>query len=89
MKKQDVIVIQERDHSDNEEIVIGVASSVEEAEKIIDDYYGRDNITEIDIHIPDMGELEYVRTISVSDGPFKEINTYTLILEWFTIDSTL
>ena len=90
-KEKEVIVIQERDHSDNEEMVIGVASDVKNAEIIIDDYYGKDSISEISKTIPDetMNNVEYVKTISVPDGPHGEVNTYTLILEWFTIDSTL
>ena len=38
-----VMVIRERDHFDNEEIVIGVASDRKNALRIIDEYYGKES----------------------------------------------
>ena len=80
-----LIVIHERDHEFNEDSVIGLADSVENAEKIIDEYYGKDNYKEISFRDIRDSNLEYSKVIEV----FNEVedNTqYTLTLEWFTVN---
>lgn len=80
-----VLVIHERDLDDNEEIVIGVADSVEKAEFIISQYYGeykQESFRDIRDSV-----LEYSKVISVESSFRKgEVWRYELTLEWFTLN---
>ena len=80
-----LIVIHEKDHEDNEQIVIGVADSVKNAEKIIEEYYGKDNYTEVAFSDIRDSNLEYIKVIEVKWYVSKPTKV-TLTLEWFTLN---
>jgi len=82
MKK--VLVINEKDLKDHEQIVICVADSVENAEKIINEYYG--DFKEISYNGIRDSCLEYQKVIEVLDH---ENNPYRIEiwLEWFEINN--
>jgi hypothetical protein len=87
-----LIVIYEKDHDDNEQIVIGVADSVKNAEIIIDDYYGKGKYTEVSFNdIRDSG-LEYSKVIEIHgyeiDGYERQSFKCTLTLQWFTLNES-
>lgn len=85
MKKANMlIVIHETDLSDNEQIVIGVASSVEKANELILKYYGK--FTEISYNDIRDSNLEYSKVIEVQDFQFEIYHRYKLLLEWFELD---
>lgn len=79
----EVLVIQEFDMLDNEQIVIGVADSVEIVEKILKTYYGEHKVIaeydEIDFGV------EIARLISV-EGAFKEYYQVTIRAQWFQLN---
>ena len=82
-----LIVIHEKDHEDNEQIVIGVADSVKNAEIIIDEYYGKENYTEVFFNdIRDSG-LEYSKVIEIKWFE-SEPTKVTLTLQWFTLNES-
>ena len=62
-----VMVIHERDHFDNEEIVIGVASDRKNALRIIDEYYGTESTLSEFKDIRDSG-LDFTANIEVPGG---------------------
>jgi hypothetical protein len=78
-----LIVIHEKDHDDNEQIVIGVADSVKNAEIIIDEYYGKGNCTEVSFNDIRNGVVEYIKVVKSKWGV-----KYTLTLEWFTLNES-
>lgn len=79
-----VLVIQEKDHDDNEESVIGVASTILKAEELIVEYYGKENFKEISFtDIRDSG-LEYSKVLEVNHN--KKTYKTTVTLQWFTIN---
>ena len=81
-----VIVIHEHDSQDGEQIVIGVASSIERAEGLIKDYYGE--FKEVEFRDIRDSNLEYSKTLEVLDhlnSPYK----VTVWLEWFEINESL
>jgi len=86
MKKANMlIVIHETDLSDNEQIVIGVASSVEKAEDLISKYYGE--FKEVSFNDIRDSRLEYSKIIEVADSHSEtEKWNYKLLLEWFELD---
>lgn len=80
-----LIVIHEKDHEDNEESVIGVADSVKNAESIIEEYYGKDNYTEVAFYNIRDSNIEYRKVIEIkwfNSKPTKAI----LTLEWFSLN---
>jgi hypothetical protein len=79
-----LIVIHEKDHEDNEQIVIGVADSVKNAEIIIDEYYGKENYTEVSFNDIRDSRLEYSRVIEIKWFE-SEPTKVTLTLQWFTL----
>ena len=80
-----LIVIHERSHDDNERSVIGVADSVENAESIIDEWYGTANFRVISFQdIRDSG-LEYSKVIEIEYEHFGT-SRVTLTPEWFTLN---
>jgi hypothetical protein len=83
MKK--VIVIHELDHDDDESSVVGVADSLDNAESIIDDFYGKGNYKEISFRDIRESNLQYSKVIEVT-YPVGGITRYTLTLEWFVIN---
>ena len=80
-----LIVIHEKDYEDNEESVIGVADSVKNAESIIEEYYGKDNYTEVSFNDIRDGNLEYSKVIEVK-WHICEPTKVTLKLEWFRLN---
>jgi hypothetical protein len=78
-----VIVIHEKDLSDNESIVIGVADSVENAEKVIKEYYGE--FKEIELTHEGDSNIEYIKVIEVK-YPNDEVCKYQIMLEWFELN---
>ncbi len=78
-----IVVIHEKDLLDNEGIVIGVADSVVNAEKVIKEYYGE--FKEISHH--DVGEsnIEYIKVVEVK-YPNNEVCKYQIMLEWFELN---
>lgn len=88
MKKQamkDLLVIHEKDLSDNKQTVIGVADSVENAEKIINEYYG--DFKELNCCVydtPDSG-IEYAKELEVK-GAFVQPYRAKIWLEWFILN---
>jgi len=81
-----ILVIYERDHEDDEKIVIGVAESVEIAEKMIKEYYGEENYTEISKTDIRDSSLEYSKVLELNHVYL--LNTYkvTITLEWFKLN---
>jgi hypothetical protein len=80
-----LIVIHEKDHEDNEEIVIGVANSLVNAESIIEEYYGKDNYTEVSFNDIRDGNLECSKVIEIKWHE-SEPTKVTLTLEWFSLN---
>lgn len=80
---KNLIVIQEIDLEDKEQIVVGVADSLENAEKIISDYYGEHKeISYTDIRD---SNLEYSKVLEMK-GAFEEPYQVMVWLEWFTLN---
>ena len=78
-----VLVIHEKDHHDNEDSVIGVADSVENADKIIEEYYGGFKLLR-HTYIGE-GNLEYSRLLEV-EGATNEYYQVTITLQWFSVN---
>ena len=78
-----LLVIHEKDLDDKEQIVIGVADSVENAEKIINEYYGEHK----EISYKDIRDsnLEYSKVLEVK-GAFEEPYRVKIWLEWFQLN---
>jgi hypothetical protein len=77
-----VMVIRERDHFDNEEIIIGVASDRENALRIIEEYYGVESTMSNFRDIRDSG-LDFTAGIEV---PGELGGKYTIWVEDFYIN---
>lgn len=82
MKDRFVIVIRERDLSDNEVMVVGVVSNRENALKMIDNYYGKDAIQSSFIDVRD-SNIDFYMSIHVP-GNFG--GDYKITAEDFLID---
>ena len=80
-----LLVIHEKDLNDKEQIVIGVADSVENAEKIINEYYGE--YKEISYNDIRDSNLEYSKVLEVK-GAFEEPYRVEIWLEWFQLNCT-
>lgn len=79
-----ILVIHELDYSDNETSVIGVADSVEKANKLIEEYYGEFTLKSYTYFGID--NIEDDRVIDVFDVEYNRTYTYKLSLEWFTLN---
>lgn len=80
-----VLVIKEVDFENKEQMVIGVADSVKNADKLINEYYGKHEATSWE-HIGEY-ELECVKTIEIEDwNTVGETYKYDIWLEWFEIN---
>ena len=80
-----VLVIHEVDLKCREQIVIGVADSTKNANKIINKYYGKHEATSWE----QIGEsnLEYIKTIEIKDwNTIGETYKYEIWLEWFELN---
>lgn len=82
-----VLVIHEKDLDDQEESVVGVATSIEEAEKLIDEYYG--DYREISFRDIQAANLEYSKIIELDYSPKSE-RTYQckITLQWFELNTS-
>lgn len=78
-----LLVIHEKDLDDKEQIVVGVADSVENAEKIINEYYGE--YKEISYNDIRDSNLEYSKVLEVK-GAFEEPCRVEIWLEWFELN---
>ena len=82
----EILVIHEKDLTDYKEIVIGVADSVENAEKLIEEYYGKDEIKEISYRDIRDSNIQYIKVIEVpgilGDKPYR----VQITLEWFELN---
>ena len=81
-----LLVIHELDHEDEENTVVGIASSVEQAEDLIDEYYGTGNYQEISCNEIDQVNIEYVKLFEIQSQFDKEPFCATICLEWFTLN---
>jgi hypothetical protein len=80
---ESIVVIHEKDLEDNEQIVIGVADSVESAERIIDEYYGEyEQISYRDIRD---SNIEYSKVLEVKSTLGS--SRVEIWLEWFSLNS--
>jgi hypothetical protein len=80
---KEVFVIHEKDLDDHEQIVIGVADSVENAERIIREYYGDyKQLSYRDIRDSD---IEYSKRLEVKDHLDKP-HIVEVYLQWFTVN---
>jgi hypothetical protein len=78
-----LIVIHEKDHEDKEQIVIGVADSVENANSLIDKYYGKyEQVSFTDIRD---SNLEFSKVLRL-EGAFGQPYDVTVTLEWFVLN---
>jgi hypothetical protein len=78
-----LLVIHEKHHDDKQEIVIGVADSIKNAEGIIERYYGKGKYKEISFNDIRDSNLEYSKVIElIYDDPYR----VTLTLEWFSLN---
>ena len=83
-----LIVIHEKDYEDGERSVIGVADSVSNAEKIIDEYYGKDSYKEVSFNDIRDYNLEYSKVIDVTHSGNYGTCRFTLTLEWFKLNNS-
>jgi hypothetical protein len=78
-----IIVIHEKDFSDDEQIVIGVCDSVKKAEVLIKEYYGKfEELTYRDVRD---SKIEYSKTLQVIDHKGDTYVVY-ITLEWFKLN---
>lgn len=78
-----LLVIHEKDLDDKEQIVVGVSDSVENAEKIINEYYGEHK--ELSYNDIRDSNLEYSKVLEVK-GAFGASYKVEIWLEWFELN---
>jgi hypothetical protein len=79
----EVIIIQEEDLQDFETSILGVATSVENADKIISDYYGEfKELSKEDIRDSGIEYSKILEVIGCNGIPFK----VKILLQWFTLN---
>ena len=81
-----LLVIHEKDHDDKEEIVIGVADSVENANLMIEEYYGKVNYDEISFNEIRDSCLEYIKVLEIKEDSLNSTYRVTVTLEWFVLN---
>lgn len=82
-----ILVIHEKDHDDGEQIVIGVADSIDMAEDMIKEYYGEGQYTELFTQDIRDSFLEYSKLLEIK--AFSDIyDAYrvTITLQWFKLN---
>ena len=82
-----ILVIHEKDHDDDEQIVIGVADSIDMAEDMIKEYYGEGQYTELSTQDIRDSSLEYSKLLEIK--AFSDIyDAYrvTITLQWFKLN---
>lgn len=78
-----LIVIHEKDLDDKEQSVIGVADSIENAEKLISEYYGDyKEINYIDIRDSSLEYSKVLEVLSSFGVPYR----VEVCLEWFQLN---
>jgi hypothetical protein len=78
-----LLVIHELDEDDNEKSVIGIGDSLENAEALIEEHYGKGRYKEISFNDIRDSNLEYSKVIElIYDDPYR----VTLTLEWFSLN---
>jgi len=78
-----ILVIHETDLDDKEQIVMGVADSIENAELLIKEYYGE--YKEISYNDIRDSNLEYSKVLEVKDA-FDKPYKVEICLEWFELN---
>jgi hypothetical protein len=78
-----VLVIHEKDFEDFEQIVIGVADSVESAERMIREYYG--DYKELSYRDIRDSDIEYSKRLEVKDHLDKPYMV-EIHLQWFSVN---
>lgn len=78
-----LLVIHERDLDTKKQMVVGLADSVENAEKIINEYYGE--YKEISYNDIRDSNLEYLKVLEVKDA-FEGTYKVEIWLEWFDLN---
>jgi hypothetical protein len=78
-----ILVIRERDLEDRELTIIGVADSVENAEKVIKEYYGDYEV--IGFRNIQDSNMEYCKTLEV-EGIQGKSHRVDVTLEWFELN---
>ena len=81
----EVIVIHEKDLEDRADTVIGVADSVDNAEILIEKYYGIGQFEEISFRDIRDSSLEYSKVIEVKDND-RFAYQLELTLQWFNVN---
>jgi non-homologous end joining protein Ku len=82
-----LLVIHEKDHDDDEEIVIGVAESVEMAEDMIKEYYGEGKYIEISKQDIRDSSLEYSKILEIKGiTDIFHNHRVTITLQWFQLN---
>lgn len=83
-KKDIVYVIHEVDLETNNTDVIGVASSLENVDKLVDEYYGEDHTVNLFTDIRDSTlEWNKVLTVKSYDGSDYSVS---VTVQWFEVD---
>lgn len=81
-----IYVLIEQDLKDNETIVIGVANSIQNVQKIMDEYYGVYKV----INYKDIrdSQLEWEKTIEVGWDELLKMNPekFKVTLQWFELN---
>jgi hypothetical protein len=80
-----LLVIHELDEDDNEKSVIGIGDSLENAEALIEEHYGKGRYKEISFNDIRDSNLEYTKVIEVN---YTCLDPYRvrLTLEWFRLN---
>jgi len=80
---KEVLIIHEKDFDDYKQSVIGVANSVENAEKIIIEYYG--DYKELSHRDTRDSSIEYSKRLEVKDHLY-EPYIVEISLQWFSLN---
>ena len=81
----EVLIIHENDFDDNEQSVIGVADSVENAEKVIKEHYG--DYKELSHRDIRDSSIEYSKSLEVKDYRDRPY-IVEICLQWFSVNKT-
>lgn len=76
---KETIVIHEKDHSDKEECIIGVASSIIKAYSMMTEYYGEgmyEVLKTIDVRDSGVEEIYELQVIGAFNEPYRTTVTY-------------
>jgi len=80
---KEIYVLHEKDHSNNEESIIGVADSSENALKIMCEYYGKHK--EIYLNKVEESGIEWIRKLQVKSYD-KSLCEVTVTCQYFTLN---